>query len=319
MRIPTAQTSLRRVLLVDDYKPWLRYVVSAIVKDPAWSLVGLASDGLEALEQADAHDPEIILLDIGLPSLDGLEVAQRILKRSPTVAILFVTALSSVDVAKAALAIGARGYILKANASTELLPAMHTIAGGARFVGDGLGSLSESPIVQHDVGFYTDEDLLVDEYARIAGRALASGRTFIIASCAARHARLRARLLKDGVDVDGALGEDRYREVDPTAIIDGVMRGESVDERQFWTLAHDLVAEFGPHAGGHVVVCGECAPTLLNQGDVRSALQLEHLWDEFARAHHIDTFCGYLMPAHAADAHTLDALRAAHACVRTDA
>jgi CheY-like chemotaxis protein len=313
MRIP--QPSLRRVLLVDDFKPWLRYAVSAIVKDPAWTLVALASDGLDAVQQAAAHQPEVILLDIGLPSLDGLEVAQRILKRHPTVAILFVTALNSVEIAKAALAIGARGYILKPNAPNELLAAMHAIAQGGRFIGAGLGSLSESRIVSHDVGFYTDESLLIDEYARVAGPALENGHTFMVATCAARREHLRDRLSKNGVDVERALREDRYREVDPSTMIDGVIVDGSIDERRFWTLANSLFG-IGAHADGRIVACGDCAPTLLSQGNARAAIQLEYLWDEFSRAHRIDTFCGYLMSATAEHEHAVETLRAAHSCVR---
>ena len=80
-----------RVLVVDDYEPFRRFVCSTLESRPDLRVVGEASDGLEAVEKAQALKPDLILLDIGLPSLNGIEAAHRISRLIPTATILFVS------------------------------------------------------------------------------------------------------------------------------------------------------------------------------------------------------------------------------------
>jgi DNA-binding NarL/FixJ family response regulator len=96
------------------------------------------SDGLEAVHKAEELQPDLIVLDIGLPSLNGIEVARRFPKLSPESKILFVSQESSVDLVQAALCTGAWGYVVKTEAGSELLPAVETICQGRRFVSAGL-------------------------------------------------------------------------------------------------------------------------------------------------------------------------------------
>jgi DNA-binding NarL/FixJ family response regulator len=115
-----------RVLLVDDYQPWRQFVCSVLQKRPELEIVGEVSDGLEAVQQAAELHPDVILLDIGLPSLNGIEAARRLRKISPDSRILFVSQESSADVMQEALSTGARGYVVKATAS-DLLSAMNAV------------------------------------------------------------------------------------------------------------------------------------------------------------------------------------------------
>jgi CheY-like chemotaxis protein len=81
-------TSSVRVLVVDDYEPWRRFVSTTLQKQPGLQVSGKASDGLEAVQKAEELHPDLIVLDIGLPSLNGLEAARRIRKLSPESKIL---------------------------------------------------------------------------------------------------------------------------------------------------------------------------------------------------------------------------------------
>jgi CheY-like chemotaxis protein len=113
-----------RLLVVDDYEPFRRFICSKVGQRPDLCVVGEASDGLEAVQKAEKLRPDLIVLDIGLPTLNGLEAARRIRKLSPESKILFVSQESSADVAQEALSLGALGYVVKAHAGRELLAAL---------------------------------------------------------------------------------------------------------------------------------------------------------------------------------------------------
>jgi DNA-binding NarL/FixJ family response regulator len=127
-----------RVLIVDDYEPWRRYFSTALQKQPELQVIGQVSDGLEAVQQAQQLQPDLILLDIGLPTLNGIEAARRIREVSPTSKILFVSENRSPDIAEEALGTGASGYVVKSDAGSELLPAVKAVLEGKRFISASL-------------------------------------------------------------------------------------------------------------------------------------------------------------------------------------
>ena len=97
-----------------------------------------ASDGLEAVRKANELQPDLILLDVGLPTLNGIEAARRIRELSPRSKILFVSQESSADVVEMALSLGARGYVAKTRIGIELMGAIDAVLGGRQFVSFGL-------------------------------------------------------------------------------------------------------------------------------------------------------------------------------------
>ena len=127
-----------RVLVVDDFEPWRRFVSSTLEKAPDLKVICEASDGLEAVQKAEELKPDLILLDIGLPTLDGIEAARRIRKLAPESKILFLTQESAADVVQLALSLGALGYVVKENAGTELLAAVAAVRQGRQFVSKGI-------------------------------------------------------------------------------------------------------------------------------------------------------------------------------------
>jgi len=127
-----------RVLVVDDYEPFRRFVCSTLGKRPEMQIVCEVSDGLEAVQKAEKLQPDLILLDIGLPTLDGIEAARQIRELAPESKIIFVTMQSSPDFVQEALNLGARGYVFKTRTAIDLLPAVEAVLDGRRFVSDGL-------------------------------------------------------------------------------------------------------------------------------------------------------------------------------------
>ena len=113
-----------RMLVVDDFKPWRQWVCSLLERRPEICVVAEAGDGWEAVEKAQELKPDLILLDIGLPSLNGIEVAKRIRQVAPNAGIIFLTLNSDKEIVRAALSTWAQGYVLKTDASRDLLPAL---------------------------------------------------------------------------------------------------------------------------------------------------------------------------------------------------
>ena len=105
---------------------------------PELCVVAEAADGLGAVQKAQELKPDLILLDIGLPNLDGLEAAKQILQVAPDAAIIFLTANRDKDIVQAASRTGARGYVLKTDAGKELLTAVAGVLGGDDFVSSGI-------------------------------------------------------------------------------------------------------------------------------------------------------------------------------------
>jgi DNA-binding NarL/FixJ family response regulator len=129
-----------RVLVVDDYEPFRHFVCSTLGKRPGFLIVGEASDGLEGVVKAEELKPDLIVLDIGLPTLNGIEAARQILKVAPESKIIFVSQESSADLVQEARRLGARGYVVKTSVASDLLAAVESVLLGKYFVSLGFSS-----------------------------------------------------------------------------------------------------------------------------------------------------------------------------------
>jgi CheY-like chemotaxis protein len=125
--------SFVRIFVVDDFAEWRHYIPEKLREDRSFEVVGVAADGLDAVLKAEEMQPDLILLDIGLPKPDGIEAAREIRKVAPDAKIIFLGQENDSDLARAALGISPRGYVVKSDAGSELLPAVHTVMIGKRF------------------------------------------------------------------------------------------------------------------------------------------------------------------------------------------
>ncbi len=134
--------------MVDDYEPFRRVVCSLLADRPELQIGGEVSDGLEAVQKAEELRPDLILLDIGMPTLNGIEGARRIRKLSPESKILFLSQESSADVVQEAFRLGALGFVAKTDAGSELLTAVNAVLRGETFASS---SLAERNLQEHSV------------------------------------------------------------------------------------------------------------------------------------------------------------------------
>jgi two-component system nitrate/nitrite response regulator NarL len=134
-------TELVRILVVDDFTRFRQRICSMLKEVPNLQVVGEASDGLEALHKAEELRPDLILLDIGLPRLNGIEAAQRIHGLYPESRIVFLSMEETAEIVEKAFSVGALGYVAKCDVGTDLLAAVESVRVGRRFVSRSLSLL----------------------------------------------------------------------------------------------------------------------------------------------------------------------------------
>ena len=130
--------SVLRILVVDDLNAWRRFIRVKLERYRELQIVGEACDGKEALRKVQELSPDMILLDIGLPRLNGFEVARQVREHFPKTKILFVSENRSREIVEEALRVGSGGYVVKSDAETDLLPAMKAIVQRKQFVSTSL-------------------------------------------------------------------------------------------------------------------------------------------------------------------------------------
>jgi DNA-binding NarL/FixJ family response regulator len=339
--------SLVRILVVDDFEPWRRFVFSMLKKEPELQIICEVSDGLEAVQKADQLHPDLILLDIGLPRLNGIEAARRIRKVAPKSKILFLSQESSADVAQEALSLGAWGYVIKAHAGSELLAAVEAVIQDRRFVSatlrghvflsiadaqahdcrrDVLPSAATIPPRKveiercHQVQFYTDDACFLDGFTHFIGSSLKAGGAVVVVATAMHRQSLFQRLQTHGLDIGAAIEQGCYTSLDVADTLSAFMVNDFPDPVRFLEVAGHLIATAAKSAKGEhprVAACGECAPILWAEGKADAAIRLEQLWDQMAKTHNVDILCGYPVSSfhRAQDHHVFQRICAEHSAV----
>jgi DNA-binding NarL/FixJ family response regulator len=318
--------SLIRILVVDDFKDWRRQVHSLLQARPAWQVIAEASDGSEAIQKAQELKPDLILLDIGLPNLNGIEAARWIRQLSPNSKIIFLSQNSALDIVRAALGTGALGYVRKTDAERELLPAMDTVLRGRQFVSSSskgyefTETAGEKNPHHHEVQFCSDDALLLDTLAHYIAVALKSGRAAIVVITESHRDGLVLRLKAQGLDVDAATQQGTYVQLDVATTFATFMVKDMPDSIQFFNIVGGLIgaaakAARQQHHG--VVVCGEGPSVLWTAGKTDAAIRLEQLWDEACKTLGVDIFCGYALSSlhDKEDQHAFQRICAEHSAV----
>jgi DNA-binding NarL/FixJ family response regulator len=123
-----------RILVVDDNSQVRAAISSILVTDSRLEVISEAANGIEALDLAEILQPDLILLDVGLPDLNGLEVAKRIHEIAPRSVVLFLSQHSSGEIVRSTLKCGGMGYVVKSDAALELLPAILAAGSGQKYL-----------------------------------------------------------------------------------------------------------------------------------------------------------------------------------------
>lgn len=291
-----------RILVVDDHEPFRRHFCSTLEQRAGFQVIGQASDGLEAIEKAEESQPDLILLDVGLPKLNGLEAARRMRKLAPLAKILFISQEFSFAMVEAALRLGASGYVHKLRVQSDLLPAIESVLRDKYFVsGVVKGGFGEAPIdkpaIRHEVQFCADDAACVQSFTDFTASTIRAGKAAIVIVTDSHRADILKGLSTNGFDVNSAIQGGSLIPLDVNETLSTLMLREIVDPAHFFDVASDLIEtaastsqrEQPPRVG----LCRECPPAILSDGELVQALRLEQLWTLIAHTSVVDLLCGY--------------------------
>jgi DNA-binding NarL/FixJ family response regulator len=295
-----------RILIVDDFEPWRCFVSSTLRKHVDLQNLVEVSDGLEAVYRAEDLRPDLIVLDIGLPTINGIEAARRIRDLSPNSKILFLSEETSPDVAEAALEAGGGGYIVKSDAGRELLPAVRALSEGKRYVSARLvgrvffGIPDNYPPEGnslHELQIYSDDSSFLDGFTSFIAGGLNTGNAVIVLATETHRLDLFQKLQTQGFDLEAIIESGSYISIDACETLSSFMVDDKPDPGQLGSMVSSLVETPSKAPNGanrRVFVCGECAPSLWTQGKLDAALRVEELWDDICREYALNCLCGYI-------------------------
>jgi two-component system, NarL family, response regulator NreC len=167
-----------RLLLADDHAIVRRGLRSLIECDPSLEVVAEAADGMEALRLANEHKPDILVVDIGMPKLNGIEVAARAQKLAPTPAVIILTMHTDESYILRALNAGARAYLLKDSTDEDLMPAIRAVSAGKPYFSPSVTAvLVEDYMRQLQSRGLTDSFHLLTDREKEVLQLLAEGRS----------------------------------------------------------------------------------------------------------------------------------------------
>jgi CheY-like chemotaxis protein len=292
------ERSTIRVLVVDDYEPWRHSMLSMLQQHPGLRVVSEVADGLEAVRKVQEFEVDLILLDIGLPTLNGIAAAKEIRKLCP------------------------EGYLVKADAGRELRTAVNAVLRGQRFVGrrflgqgfpeasdarvtKSMGNQNVSALLEqsrqvahcHKVMFYSEDRHYLDDLAQFIERALRAGNAaIVVANESHRNSLCRRFEAASGVDIAAATDQGRYIALDAAETVSSFMVDGMPDRVRLLKGFGNLLQAAAKAAEGdqpRVVACGQIAPILWSQGNAEAAIQVEKLTNHLVDTYGVDILCGY--------------------------
>lgn len=316
---------------------------------PEWHIVCEVSDGVEAVLKAQELKPDIILMDIGLPGLNGIEAARQISKVASNSKILFLSAFDSPEVVQEALNTGAGGYVAKLDAASELTAAVEAVFQGKQFVSSGLRreiaaqaedtpafvkpahdeppgwQLVQSPKMEftrrHEVLFYSDDVILLESITHFIGAALKFGNAAIVFATKPHREMLLQELKAQGVDAGVLIQEGAYVSLEVADALSTFMVDDWPDPDRFLESFKKLIESASKAAKAkhpRVAIFGEGTALLWAEGKKEAAIQLEHLGDDLARTRKVDILCAYPFNLRIEeDKHSFEAIGAEHSAVHS--
>jgi len=287
------------VLVVDDFTFFRELIAGKVRQLRAVQQIFEAEDGLEAVAKAEELRPDLILLDIGLPNLNGIEAAKLIRRCSPNSKIIFVSQESSPELVRRAFEVGGDGYVVKVDIGRDLVASIKTVLSGRKFLGPRFAghhffeNADEShEIHRHEMLVYSDDLAFFDGFTQFVGRRLLGGDAVVVLATEQHRSGLLLRLQQFGVDIGSVLNQRRYVALDAAETLKAVLVNGVPDEELFSRKTAELilgVAEGAKVETDRIAACGECAPLLRGE----ASIQLERMWNKAIRQYNVEVFCGY--------------------------
>ena len=282
------------ILVVEDHAAVRRAICLELQSE--LRIVGEASDGVEAVELAHDLQPDLILLDIGLPKLNGIEAAKRIRSLAPCARLVFMSLESSPHVVREAFRWGAWGYIHKHRAQDDLLPALKSVLAGRQFISNTVRlTTSNTCSSPHEVYFYSDDAVFVERLSRFVASALHAGNPTVVLATKSHENSLVERLKAEGLDMDRAVQNGSYIARDASEILSQIMVNGLPDRGRFSGGLTSLLdsAPRRTRKSSSFAIFGECAGMLSAQDNTEAAIHLEQTGNAMIRSREMSILCAY--------------------------
>ncbi|HEY3706808.1 MAG TPA: response regulator [Terracidiphilus sp.] len=314
-----------RVLMVDDFIPLREFARKSLRRRPDLNVVAEAADGLEAVRMAHQHQPDLVLLDISLPALNGIQAARRILELSPHSRIIFLTELRAFSFAEEALGTGACGYVVKSDAPRELLPAIDAVLKGAKYISSSIedrDAVEPAPARSprfHEAAFFSGSQGLVDHASAFLSSSLIAADSILVVATESHLSGILSRLSARH-DVDSLLQQGRCTLMHAQEAVAAMTRNGRFDPDG--CLAHfaaplKRASEASRGSQRRVSAFGESSSILCAQGNAEAALQLELWCNRIAGPYNLRMLSGFSAPSleEHLDPQLLQQIRDAHSAV----
>jgi len=314
---------LHRILVVEDHTAVRRFICSELQQRTEFHIVGEADNGLDAVQKAQELQPDLVVLDVGLPKLNGLEAARQIGSLVPDTKILFLSLESSARIMQEAFRLGAWGYVHKMRAQLDLLPAVDAVLDGRRFVSTDM-AFGESPGVEprHDVQFYSNDQVFMEGVTRFVSNAMRAGNPLILLATNTHREQLDRRLQQLGFDVDQAIRQGAYISLDAEDALARISVNGVPDPEKFIDGIMGLMEPAAIAATTdypRIAIFGECVGLLFQEGRAQAAIELEKKGNELIQTRNVDILCAYPLSAfqHAEDGRSFTRICAEHTTVQS--
>ncbi len=311
-----------RVVVLMEFHQFQTFIAPILQQRPNWHVVAVAAEPSDAVRLAGHLHPDLILLDLDLPRMNGINTARQIRTVSPESNIVFLSRESPAMVVRDLFRFGVLGYVKKEYASSELIAAMEAVFQHRRFIGSGeasheLAGSAESHADRHikevlkmtspwrekslsppshEIQFYSEDAVLLDRLGGFVEAAIRAGHSAAV--CATKSSRddLVCALQGRGLDVDDLVRRRNYMAFDAAKILSAFSTGESLDRAKFLRVLGGVITSAVEAARANrarVALYQECSSLLWAKGRDETAIQLERLLNELVNRYDMDVLCGY--------------------------
>jgi CheY-like chemotaxis protein len=314
------------VMIVDDYEGWRSRIRQLLQKKPELQVICEVSDGLTAVEKAAELKPDLIILDVGLPKLNGIEVARRIGQLSPSSKIIISSQDKSFAIVQAALSTGA-GYVYKLDVRRDLLTAIEAILDGKPFVSSTIATYEFTQVSAarvpncHKLLLFSDDTIFLSTFARLVAAALKAHNLAIAVVTKSHQEGFLRELKAESVDLDGADQQGTFILLDVDDILATVWVDGLPDRVRFVKVLSHLIDKSSKAAKAErprITFCCECIGRLWAEGKTDAAVRLEQACNDLAKKYDIDLLCAYPLRAiHGNEDNVMEGIYAEHSAAFT--